>query len=1002
MQLGKYRLLGLLGRGGMGEVWTAHDPDLDRKVAVKVLRHTSSGAEGQARLLREGRAMARLRHPNVVTVYEAASGDGRDFVAMELVDGDSMASWLQGTHTAARRVAVLLAAGRGLAAAHAAGMIHRDFKPHNVLIDHNGRTLVTDFGLARALDTASAESSAMPARAELDAVARTLAATPAAPERFDETAAAAPMGGTRADTGQRSATGDLDSPLTRTGALLGTPAYMAPEQLEGRVADARADQFAFCVTAWETLAGRRPFDGQTLDEIQTSMERGTPANEDRVPRRLRAILKRGLAIDPAARWAAMDVLLRALDRAWRRPRRVAIGVAVAVAIAGATLGASALRRQDVEHVTQQVACADPEKILAPLSSPEIQELMGRLRATKPIGERIATFSDRWVVDWRATHATTCKSPEAPTFHARTACLESLVTRNLALLASLRQLPLDKLVYGDAAMQMVSPTLCLEHPIVAAPVVRTREGVEIWADSFKLSMATPVPAGRSAFVAGADVLVARARQQHDPVLLSLVLVAVGDGLTQGELLDERGCKLYEEAVSVAETASNDLSRLDALFGLVQCALVLPDRGDQATGLLERAASLVDRLGDPGRRGLLQRLRSAQAAHAGDLERALTLVQSARAIWSELDAIRTAAAAAYWEIRIRRQRNKPDDLRIAAELAYASIPVLVTYDRLRAALLRELVDIEWSRGEVAASDVAADEAYAQPVPATARMTIHVLDAAGHDARGAEWFAAARPIGDAVRFMRTQFGYAAHGVVDAGGRATIESPAGALVFVRKGTELAVAPATAELELRLQPAMIASGRVTSNVPSEATISLTTMIGDQPWIALAPVVDGRWQLPTLPGRMVLEVQVTSPLQDARTARRTIELAAGTRIEDLILPPTIASRVILHPAMQVPIVVVAGAHSAKTWPAVIAMLAAAPAMTYTDAQPAVPRALSDVPVGDSDTPLGIPQSGPITICVLPGASSPPGVPMYLITPGPATTPPRCFTTMPAPIIKLAL
>src|SRR6476469_9718672 len=149
-QIGKYRLERELGAGGMGTVWLAHDTELDRKVALKVLRPALAGdGTAQARLLREARAMAKLRHPNVITVFDAETIGGRDLVAMELVNGENMATWLAGDRTEAQIIAVLLAAGRGLAAAHAAGMVHRDFKPHNVLLSREGRVVVLDFGLAR-------------------------------------------------------------------------------------------------------------------------------------------------------------------------------------------------------------------------------------------------------------------------------------------------------------------------------------------------------------------------------------------------------------------------------------------------------------------------------------------------------------------------------------------------------------------------------------------------------------------------------------------------------------------------------------------------------------------------------------------------------------------------------------------------------------------------------------------------------------------------------------
>lgn len=295
-QLGRYRVERELGAGGMGVVYAAHDPELDRRVALKVLRNVDE--ESRARLRREARAMARLSHPNVVTVYEVGTADDRDYIAMELVDGTSLAEWLHASdRSMAERVDALLAAGRGLAAAHAAGMVHRDFKPHNVLRARDGRVLVTDFGLA------------------------------VSPMGSQERGAA-PAGGGPGPLAQ----------VTWTGALAGTPAYMAPEQWRGAAVTAAADQFAFCVSLWEAIARRRPFTGTTLDELRGQIERGlTSPQLATLPRGLRPIVARGLHPDPTRRWPGMAELLQAIGRT-RRVRRwrpvVAGATVVALSLGG--------------------------------------------------------------------------------------------------------------------------------------------------------------------------------------------------------------------------------------------------------------------------------------------------------------------------------------------------------------------------------------------------------------------------------------------------------------------------------------------------------------------------------------------------------------------------------------------------------------------------------------------------------------------------------------------
>ncbi|MBA3501458.1 MAG: serine/threonine protein kinase, partial [Deltaproteobacteria bacterium] len=274
-----------LGSGGMGVVYAAFDTELQRRVALKVLRDGLTD-QAQQRLLREARAMARLTHPNVVTVYEVGSANARDFVAMELVDGESLAEWLRAERRREHEILdAFISAGRGLAAAHGAGMVHRDFKPHNVLRSKGGRVVVTDFGLAR--------------------------------DAADPLTATLPVPPTSGPPPTDSALSDLTVP----GSLVGTPAYMAPEQWSGGRLTPATDQFAFCVALWEALSGERPYRGITLEALREEVTAGPDKLDmSKLPRRFRALLRRGLAPAPAARWPSMDALLARLQR---RTRRVA-------------------------------------------------------------------------------------------------------------------------------------------------------------------------------------------------------------------------------------------------------------------------------------------------------------------------------------------------------------------------------------------------------------------------------------------------------------------------------------------------------------------------------------------------------------------------------------------------------------------------------------------------------------------------------------------------------
>lgn len=320
--VGRHVVVGTLGAGGMGVVYAAYDPELGRKVALKLLRAgdgSRSAGSGQARLIREAQALARLAHPNVVAIHDVGEHAGMVWLAMEHVDGVTLEQWPKdAARTVDEALDVLIAAGRGLAAAHAAGLLHRDFKPANVMVGSDGRVRVMDLGLARA--------------------ARSTEAAP--------TGAAEPS---RAD----------DVLVTRAGAILGTPAYMSPEQFAGREPDVRSDVFAFCVTLHEALYGERPFAGETLVELVANvmaggLRRPNPRRARGVPRWLRRVCVRGLAVDPARRFASMAALLAEVERGrslarWRRWSLVTLGVA---ALVGGALGAG---RYDLARRT--AACA---------------------------------------------------------------------------------------------------------------------------------------------------------------------------------------------------------------------------------------------------------------------------------------------------------------------------------------------------------------------------------------------------------------------------------------------------------------------------------------------------------------------------------------------------------------------------------------------------------------------------------------------------------------------
>ncbi len=318
--IGRYVLIEKIGAGSMGEVFTASDPHLDRRVALKLLRsEVLSFEEGHARLLREAQSLARLQHPNVISVHDVGMFHGRVFIAMEHVSGEPLSKWMQSPHSESEVVSVFLQAGAGLAAAHQSGLIHRDFKPDNVHIGHDGRVRVLDFGLARPVDAS-----------ELAGAAR-------APKSRDESHL------------QSQISGAGQSPLTQLGAIVGTPGYMAPEQLAGLAVDARSDQFSYCAALYEALTGARPFAGNTLGTHALEIEQGRfvkAENSRTVSPKTLDIAKRGLQAKPSNRWPSMDALLSALRPKRRRRVRTFLGLLAmaALAVLGVFWAASTTRR----------------------------------------------------------------------------------------------------------------------------------------------------------------------------------------------------------------------------------------------------------------------------------------------------------------------------------------------------------------------------------------------------------------------------------------------------------------------------------------------------------------------------------------------------------------------------------------------------------------------------------------------------------------------------------
>ena len=562
---GRYVLERELGRGGMGVVYLARDLTLGREVALK-LHHADRHGTSNARLYREAVAMAKLAHPNVVNVFDVGTIGDRTYVAMEYVPGGprgpmTLRTYLETPHTWRDSLGVLLEAGTGLAAAHAVGLIHRDFKPDNVLVGADGRARVSDFGLAHLGD---------------DLLAPADGASGATP------------------------TLAVGTPLTETGAVLGTPAYMAPEQAAGAAIDARSDQFAFCLVAWECLLGRRPFAGTTIAAIQLAIDAQDFQRPDRteVPPEIVRELERGLAVAPSDRHADMPALLAALRRAavarrTRRIRRVTIAAVAVVALVGGGLAAvSAIG----SHRREAACVAEGAQVRLLVGDDARAKIRAAFLASgSPLAESVADRATATLV--RASTsladqvASVCRLHDepAPLHAARRACLADRTSRLATLVTTLGGRVTPELVRRatDAAWASYEPAPCSDAttlsrqpqtPANAEALGRIRAMTDAAQYKEAVAAATQLLAQPAAVAPGLelDALLARgtANEQID------VQAAIAD---------------FNKALALAEASGRDFDAAIALEMLANLAGVDQHDYTEAHRYIDLARAKLVRLG-----------------------------------------------------------------------------------------------------------------------------------------------------------------------------------------------------------------------------------------------------------------------------------------------------------------------------------------------------------------------------------------------------------------------
>ncbi len=618
-RIGRFVVLERVGMGGMGIVYAAYDPQLDRRIALKVMRDDavqSRRARQQRMLLREARAMAKLSHPNVVAVYDAGTIDGQVFVAMEFVESVTLREWMGESHAADERRRVFLQAGRGLAMAHAAGLVHRDFKPENVLVPHDGAVRVTDFGLARAIDAQSPAHSS--------------AAWPAH----------------HSGTGERS--------LLRAG----TPAYMSPQQLRGEAVDARADQWAFCVALFEAHAGHRPFELEVLREIADGKEAPRVRVPDAVEidSNVRAAIERGLSPQPDDRFADMDALLSVLEPPGRsRAPWVVAGLVGSVALVTLAVWARAPERTCSRATSRLDGIWDADAKV---------RIAGALVAASPaLGpetwRRVEPALDEHVEQWLDLRQGSCRAAEdgelsAELLDLRMACLDARRGELKALSDTL--LEADAQVVSravESTLRLTPLSTCTDPRILRelsppGPSEAIRDAVAEVRAAVEHARALRRAGKAAEGLERVDVAVVDAERLGDPT--AMIEARLERGRIRAELADREGAMedfdavveaggrarylsaVAEASVALVDVVGVDLARVDAGLDLARTAAVAVALGGDATlarARLQLAKGRVLYLAGRSEEGLeatregLDALGGSQASERARLEQASAL-------------------------------------------------------------------------------------------------------------------------------------------------------------------------------------------------------------------------------------------------------------------------------------------------------------------------------------------------------------------------------------------
>jgi len=772
--VGRFELLRRLGRGGMGEVYVAYDAQLDREVALKLLLpERSPDDHARERLLREAQVLARLSHPNVVQIHEAGIHDEQVYLVMELVDGVTLREWLEQrpagatVRPRAEVLPVMIAAGQGLAAAHAAGLTHRDFKPDNVLVGRDGRVRVLDFGLARPADELADETSDVLGPISLD--------DPTATEPGSSRRGPSP-GSSQGSSSRRGI-----AHLTVPGAIMGTLAYMSPEQLTAAPLDPRSDQFSFCVALYEALYGCRPFRGRTIGAVMLAIVEGTPelpGDPPRVPRWLRALVHRGLAARPEQRFTDMDALLRELSGPHGRAPRIA-AVASGLVLTGVAMGSM------LSSAEPPCALADAE-LAAGWDEPAREAVRAAFGAVAPAygtetAARVIAVLDPRVEAWRDEQRDACEDTRVRQTHAeeqlarRMACIERNTTLLRALLDALPEADAELVEHAmDAAVTLPEPARCQDLDALGPDAPADPATVQAMRDDVARAQLTRL-AGREAEArAEADALLVRAEAAaYAPVHAEALLEAARGRMASPRHDDlERAAEMLWQALDLAEAHGDHAQRFEIWSELLDV-----DRGlghhDRARLWFRRAEVALERSpGEPARHPALALRRGVLELHAGDVEaserwlrRGLTECE-AQPGTEQLKAQLFEALGNTLRRSARggeaRQAFEQAEVRWQAHLG-AEHPYLARHAFNLGLLLAELGELDAARERLEHARARWTELYGPEASLVGRAELALADLAqaegslddalAHVTRGREILAATLPVDDPVRVEALQ---------------------------------------------------------------------------------------------------------------------------------------------------------------------------------------------------------------------------------------------------------